>query len=315
MKILSIKPIAILICCLFFLTKANAADWGLKQEITIVNNGDKTTDAVILVELAGDNFDYSKAKAAGADIRFATGKKLGGDGLNYWIEQWNVNGVSKIWIKIPDLKAKSKQTIYMFYNNPSAQAISSGDKTFLFFDDFENGDFTKKWTNTSIGEVAEKDGVLKLKESDGQDGVITANFTITGKMIVRSLYQRGGGDQHWTRAGIGGWNNWLCFGDHTDFAGTGTNYVMLYDSESINSLKTAPKVKVPNKTITDKWRPVAYWFDGTTLKGRQDDIIAGLPMPNASSKLTLRTLDNDEWDNFAFITVSPYADVTVTLVK
>ncbi|WP_159471573.1 hypothetical protein [Dyadobacter sp. 3J3] len=48
---------------------------------------------------------------------------------------------------------------------------------------------------------------MKLKETDGQDGIVTANFNVTGKMIVRTLYQREGADRHWVRAGVGGWNN------------------------------------------------------------------------------------------------------------
>lgn len=81
---------------------------------------------------------------------------------------------------------------------------------------------------------------------------------------------------------------------------------MLYDSASLSSLKTAPLVKAANKALSGKWRPAAYWHDGHALKGRQDDVTIEWPAANAASKLGLRTLDNDSWDNFAFITVSNY---------
>ncbi len=285
----------------------SVAQWNHKRKITIENNGNEVSDAVIQIQFDSKEFDYTRAKADGADIRFSTASAtMEADGLSYWIEQWNVDGITRIWVKVPVLKSHSQNTIYLFYGNSNVQAVSNGNATFLFFDDFEDGNYLKKWNNVSIGEVTEQGGLLKLRETDGEDGIITANFNVTGKMIVRTLYQRGGADEHWVRAGVGGWNKWLCFGDHTDWAATGTNYVMLFDSASITSLKSAPLVKAANKVITDKWRRAAYWYDGNSLKGMQDDVLVELPAANASSKLALRTLDNDNWDNFAYITVSPY---------
>ena len=279
--------------------------WRYQRTITIENRGDEASDAVIPVEITGAAFNYADANAEGTDIRFAT-EGLTGDGLPYWIEQWNEQGVSRIWVKVPMLSGQGKTTIHLYYGNPDAPAVSNGDKTFLFFDDFEDGDYTKKWTNTSIGQVVEQDGLLKLKETDGQDGIMTASVGVTGQLIIRTRYQRGGGDEHWTRAGVGGWNKWLCFGDHTDNAASGTNYVMLFDETSLSSLTSAPLIKSANGIITDQWRRVAYWYDGTELHGRQDNVTVKLPMPNAASKLTLRTLDNDNWDSFAYVTVSAY---------
>jgi hypothetical protein len=290
---------------------ASATGWQCKRAVTIDYHGSKSAGSVIQVRLDNAGFDYTKAKTGGEDIRFSTTAKLEGAGLSYWIEKWNDSGATTIWVKLP--AAAQPHTIYIHYGNAAAQHVSDGNSTFLFFDDFESGDYTKKWNNVSIGEVIEKDGMLQLKETDGQDGIISANFEITGNMIIRTLYQRGGADEHWVRAGIGGWNKWLCFGDHTDVAGTGTNYVMLYDSASITSLKTAPLVKAANKKMSGNWRPASYWYDGRSLKGMQDTTTVEWPLQNASSKLSLRTLDNDNWDNFSFITVSAYTGPEPTI--
>jgi len=289
--------------------KPPAAKWGFQRKITIENHGSQVSDAVIQIQFDNKEFDYTKAKADGADIRFSTTSgNVNAAGLKYWIEQWNVDGITRIWVKVPVLKVKNGNTIYMHYGNANAAAASNGNATFLFFDDFEDGNYSKKWDNISIGEVKEQNGLLKLRETDGQDGIINAKFNVTGKMIIRTLYQREAADEHWTRAGIGGWDHWLCFGDHTEVAATGTNYVMIYDSASLSSLKSVPLVKAANKVITNKWRRAAYWYDGKSLEGMQDDVEVKLPTANASSKLALRTLDNDDWDNFAYITVSNYSD-------
>lgn len=315
MRLRFIKRLLIISPVILFFHAAQAQKWEFKRAVTIDNPGDKVADAVVQIRFDSREFDFSKAKANGADLRFSAGNGLKGNGLSYWIEEWNTAGTTRIWVKIPVLKRNKSLKINMYYGNASAEPVSSGASAFSFFDDFESGDYTQKWTNTSIGQVAETGGLLKLKESDGQDGIITANFRITGKMIVRTLYQRGNGDQHWTRAGLGGWNYFLCFGDHTDFDGTGTNYVMIYDANSLSSLKTAPLIKAANKTLNDRWRRAAFWYDGRSLNGMQDDIFVKWPVKNAASALSLRTLDNDAWDNFAYITVSPYgnAEPVVTL--
>lgn len=287
--------------------------WQFKRTITIDNQSDNASGEAIAVTFTGDALDDATAKANGADVRFTTASgRLTGDGPAYWIEQRNDNGVTRIWVKVLTLSARGKTTLQMHYGNSVAQAVSNCDKTLLYFED---GDYTRRWTNMFIDEVVEQDGLLKLRGTDGQNGIITTRFDVTGLLIVRTRYQRGGRDEHWVRVGVGGWGKWLCCGDHTNNAATGTNYVMLFDSASLNNLKSAPFVIAANTVFTKNWRRVAYWYDGCGLKGQRDNMAVALPMLNASSKLTLRTLDNDNWDSFAFITVSAYTgpDPTVTL--
>jgi hypothetical protein len=176
---------------------SSSAKWNFKRVITIENRGVMISDAAIQIQFNSIEFDYTKAKADGSDIRFSISSgNIDNAGLSYWIEQWNDIGITRIWVKVPILKAKAQNTILMYYGNSGARPVSNGNNTFLFFDDFEDGDYSKKWNNVSIGEVVEQGGMLKLKETDGQDGIITANFNVTGKMLVRTRYQRGGADQH-----------------------------------------------------------------------------------------------------------------------
>jgi hypothetical protein len=83
------------------------------------------------------------------DVRFADS-----DGvtlLSYWREKYTASASALFWIKIPSIPIGSK-TIYLYYNSPAAASASDGTSTFIFFDDFESGDFSKwdlaesRWT-------------------------------------------------------------------------------------------------------------------------------------------------------------------------
>jgi hypothetical protein len=81
----------------------------------------------ILVRLSKELFDFSQAKAAGADIRFsAEGKPLA-----YQIEQWDAaQGTASIWVRIPTIKGNSRQEIKMYWGQADAVSASGGAAVF-----------------------------------------------------------------------------------------------------------------------------------------------------------------------------------------
>jgi hypothetical protein len=288
--------------------------WKFNREISINNLGAEVSEAVVEIHFkSATDFDYAKTKAKGEDIRFSTSGSLAGTGLAYWIEQWNDVGISSIWVKVPILASQSITKVYMFYGNNEALAVSNGEATFLFFDDFEAGAISNKWTNNSIGSILEQGGLLRLKEADGQEGSITANYLLTGKLIVRSNYQRENGDGHWTRGGLGGWNYWFCYGDHTESALTGVNYLEILDSTSMFEITRPILTKVPNGTVNKAFRPIAFMYDGNKLVGMQDNTKVEWPAIAGSSKLSIRTLDNDASDFYTHISVSKFITPEPTL--
>jgi predicted GH43/DUF377 family glycosyl hydrolase len=122
--------------------------WLYRKPIAISNSGDESTDFQVKVEINSSNFDYSKAKADLADLRFTDSDKL--TSLHYWVESCDASGTSVFWVKIPSLPASSVKVIYMYYGNSEASSASNGDQVFLFFDDFNAdaaGDFSgnSKW--------------------------------------------------------------------------------------------------------------------------------------------------------------------------
>jgi len=117
------------------LSNSGGGDWKYYREITIKENSGKTlTDYQVMIELNSANFDFTKAKSDGSDVRFVDS---GGNELSYWIEEWS-SGRAKVWVKVPHIPANGEAKIRMYYGNPNANAVSDGDKTFEFFDDFDS---------------------------------------------------------------------------------------------------------------------------------------------------------------------------------
>ena len=160
-------------------------------------------DYQIKIEIDKDNFDYSRAKANGDDIRFHT---KGGNKLYYWIESWDPQGMSVIWVKIP---SAGTSELYMSYGDATANSESDGEKTFDLFDDFSAGnlDLTKwdadEWQagthsyNIANGELhvyAKSVGATSGYSFFSKKGYNTQNFSIIAKGRWANLDNwRGGG--------------------------------------------------------------------------------------------------------------------------
>jgi hypothetical protein len=127
---------------LFFslLQEAQACDipwydpnWLYRMPITIVPVT-SVADYQLKVTITPETFDYSKAEDNGEDIRFT-----GSDGTtlqDFWIERWNNNGTSVVWVEVKD---SGSNRIYIYYGNSEADSASNGFETFekRGFDDFE----------------------------------------------------------------------------------------------------------------------------------------------------------------------------------
>jgi uncharacterized repeat protein (TIGR01451 family) len=106
--------------------------WQYRRQVSISNSGVALGYYQVLLQLDGDNFDFSLTKMDGSDIRFTHSD--GTTELSYWIESWNYTGeLAYIWIKVPSL-ASGETTIYLYYHNPNAETTSSGTATFDGFD-------------------------------------------------------------------------------------------------------------------------------------------------------------------------------------
>ncbi len=93
--------------------------WSYRRAITVDNSASTSTlgNFTVRVSLTASNITYSATSPGGADIRFTDGTNT--TPLSYEIEQWNPNGTSEIWVKVPSLVAGTN-TIYMYYGNAGA---------------------------------------------------------------------------------------------------------------------------------------------------------------------------------------------------
>ena len=115
----------------------------------------------VRIDLIAPDFDYSKAKPDGSDIRFSDSSN---NDLDYWIEEWNNAGTSIIWVKVP---ASGTSTIYMKYGNPLAISESNGANVFMLFDDFEGTSL-----DTSLWNI-DDDGYSNINVSGGEVRILS----------------------------------------------------------------------------------------------------------------------------------------------
>jgi hypothetical protein len=127
--------------------------WTKKKSIPIINSSSNNlTDYQVKIKVGYNSTSSVNVDCGGNcqtdfdDIRFVSSDEK--SVLNYWRENYSTSGIAVFWVKIPSLSANSTTTIYMYYGNSDAEYEGSGDKTFIFFDDF-SGDLSTKWTSLS----------------------------------------------------------------------------------------------------------------------------------------------------------------------
>lgn len=179
-------------------TKENS--WNCSKEILITENAGKTLQGYpVAVSLNSSNFNFSEAKSDGSDIRFSSGNRT----LNYWIEIWDPeNEEALIWVRLPSLSANQTGKILMRYGDPEAEAMSSGEKTFDFFDDFEGNNLNElDWNAESAGGglVEVKSGICnvaapKVHAYDSSMIYSKENFEINSIFVVKRMKVTTGDD-------------------------------------------------------------------------------------------------------------------------
>lgn len=104
-------------------------------EITLSNSGPELTDQTIYMFLEKNesiNVDCS-------DVRFTSDDNVA---IPYYIDFCNSTNI-EVYIRPETIDASSNTTIKMYFGNADAETTSSGIDTFLYYDDFEDGDLSE----------------------------------------------------------------------------------------------------------------------------------------------------------------------------
>ena len=159
--------------------------WGYSEQIKIIPPTSKDNQQ-IKIELSQRTIDYSKTNSDGSDIRFYDEK---GNALPFWIEEWNTKDASIIWVNI---KEEGTSIIYMIYGNKNAMPQSTGNETFIFFDDFSSFNSEKWGAPSSFEPITSitKNGELKITEQYGGYGYLVSKEKIPGNTRTRFKFKQ-----------------------------------------------------------------------------------------------------------------------------
>ena len=112
-------------------------------------------DFPLLVRLHKDFFEFSQAKADGADMRFSTSA---GAPLAYQVEEWDaVQGAASIWVRVPVITGNTRQEIKVNWGKPDAVSESSGAAVFN-----ESSGYISVWHMN--GPVKDEVGTLESRD-------------------------------------------------------------------------------------------------------------------------------------------------------
>lgn len=136
----------------------------------------------------------------GYDIRITEA-----DGITpvcFWFEHFD-SDQTEIWVKVPEAKAGSQQTFFLYYGNPVVSSLKNGGCTFLAFDDFLGSEIDPDlWevVGTSTPVVAgsfitftasESDSFLRSKKAFPRPVIMEMSVTHTnGKYAAMALIQQ-----------------------------------------------------------------------------------------------------------------------------
>ncbi len=187
-----------------------SSNWKWRQQITFNNTGAAIVDEAVLVTLTAATFDYSKAGTLGQDLRFVDPD---GTLLNYEIELWNPGGVSKVWVRVPQVDANSSSdSIWMYYGNPAAvdaqdsAAVWAGQASVLHLEgttltdsSSNGGSVTQSGTTSVNGYIADgrqlngSSGNVKLQSTSAADDIFRNGATMSAWIYPTGWGENGAG--------------------------------------------------------------------------------------------------------------------------
>ncbi|MFA6170719.1 MAG: DUF2341 domain-containing protein [Candidatus Margulisiibacteriota bacterium] len=115
------------------------------REVIVDNTGGSAlTNYQVLVTLETASLVAGgKMRSDCGDVRFydADNETL----LSYWLESGADSASTRFWVKVPSIGGSTNKTIYLHYGDQAATSESDGAATFMYYDDFSDGNYNG-WT-------------------------------------------------------------------------------------------------------------------------------------------------------------------------
>lgn len=197
-----------------------------------------------------ETFEYDHVLDGGADIRFRKGQ----DNLPYWIQEWNPEGESIIWVRILDHGVSSFD---MEYGKDIMPSASNGEDTFVLFDDFSGAILNaEKWQTKNVSTTL-SNGSLVIRSKNENGGISSIqSFESTDTYAYAAVYKASlnsnnvftlfgfsAGTDPWTnRTGIYGYLSLNRFGKQsgtTQLTHESNKEIALYDENIVHLMTVA----------------------------------------------------------------------------
>jgi uncharacterized repeat protein (TIGR01451 family)/PGF-CTERM protein len=281
------------------LSNSGGGDWSYYKEITIKeNSGNALSDYQVLVELNPSNFP-DNAKSDGSDLRFAEDGKE----LSYWIEDYDTGAKSaKVWVKVASVPANSEAKIKMYYGNEKASAVSNGDATFEFFDDFAGG--LTDWTQFNSPSISFSNGILTITGSQKHfQGIKSNSYFQYSALRVR---MKNDGDSAYFRFMEN--SDYPNTGDIIGLGYSGDNWIHFSTDESTQSYSSIGSPDTNWHVWEERWKSGEgkIYKDGSLLHTKTDYI------PNDAIPIRLFIWENSV-GRFDWVLVRKYTSPEPTL--
>ncbi|MDD4412748.1 MAG: DUF2341 domain-containing protein [Patescibacteria group bacterium] len=193
------------------------ASWKYRQSVSITNNADSDLNNyqipiyINTAQLISD----SKMASDCNDIRVVD---VNGNVLPTWIATAPTanscnHTATKLWVKL-SLLPVTGTSLYIYYGNNEAAAVSNGQDVFSIFADFTSGSsLPSGWTKTDIGTAGSATvggGVLSISNVYGEDvwqssyGATHAysTSTVSNGFVAEALINSQTGSSEWAKTGI-----------------------------------------------------------------------------------------------------------------
>jgi hypothetical protein len=242
-----------------------SSSWNYHKVLKISNaNNDYQMKINVTMSSGGNVSCDGHCKNDFSDIRFVDSDNT--TELSYWMERYVSGSYANFYVKTSaDVQSDAK--IIMYYGNSAATSSSSGTNTFLFFDDFNDGDYTNSPTWT-VGTGTWTVNAGKLETSSTSHPVIyetsfsSTDYIMEGRFRITTTPVTGD-RQAWLLTRLTDVGNYYGYGYRS---ASGANYWELWKRGG--GVFTQLGTHTPLTLTQNTWYKNSFQVAGTSLKGK-----------------------------------------------